>query len=534
MKNAVDNDSGSWEHVNFDNNLPYPLENYPLSYSVYDKKNWLISFNLSSGGKLFVPCLEYYTRCYGVSSEIKRTLLTYPWDNNGFNGQGKGDSLQRRIFSKLREPILYDKYQVNLGTRMVRDDVYFAAYLKYEFKTRMLVKKLCAQLASEYTNIKGQKEKPIFLKVPPWHTEKGRLEVEGIPLGENSFLALRVSGSSLPKKVEYIERQESNSSNIDDLAKGKDEELPQGHWPQQGPPKKPPITGTGDLAPDNNSETVEIMAHKFKFIGVLPVVTDKKLTEQKTRGNSDNVKDSKDKHSSGDPTGKNKGVGGLSSSSLIEYKGYGVLIDLWETLNKMKDSPKYKNSITEVQWYVPSLGYGDSEPLRLIPIPTLDRVDLLKFTHLLINKSNKDVDEYLKKINSWNSVTRMSEDKFIRGVLIIRIKVKGQYLFLVEIERRQNNQGEHSETQSTDKEKYSGLIFSLRDPKKLDDWLNTLLNNTAFFLGIMSKSASLCPGDAHPYQHRKAAWEEWHQEASIIKALSNIGIDLKDLSAKKK
>ena len=343
---------------------------------------------------------------------------------------------------------------------------------------------------------------------------------------------MRVSGSSLPNKLESIERQESNSSNIDDSAKGKDEDLPQGHWPQEGPPRKPPITGIGDLPPDHSSETVEIMNREFEFLGVLPTVIDKKLTEQKTKGNSDNINDPKDKHSPGDPTSKGKGVGGLSSKTPIEYQGYGVLIDLWDTLNKMKDSSKYKNKITEVQWYVPSLGYGDSEPLKLIPIPELGIDDLPNFNQLLINKSKKDIEEHLKKVNLWNSVTRLSDDKFIRGVLTIRIQVKGQYVFLVEIERRQKNQSTPSEA-TTDKERFSGLIFILKDLDKLDNWLHILLNNTAFFVGIMSKSVSLCPGNAHPYQHRKAAWEDWSQEASIVKALSHVGIGLKSLSAKK-
>ena len=315
------------------------------------------------------------------------------------------------------------------------------------------------------------------------------------------------------------------------MYKRQGEELPQGHWPQQGPPKKPPITGTGDLPPDQNSETVEIIERKLKVIGNLPTVTDIKLSEQKTKSSSDNIKEPKDKHSSGDPTGKDKGVGGLSSNTPIEYQGYGVLIDLWETLNKMKESPKYKKEITEVQWYVPSLGYGDSEPLRLTPIPELSEDDLIKFEHLLKNKSNKDVDDYLKKINSWNSVTRMGEDKFIRGALIIRIRIKGQHIFFVEIERRQN-QDEYSVTKLADKEKFSGLIFILKDLDKLDDWLHTLFNNTAFFLGIMSKSVSLCPGYAHPYQHRTASWQQWPQEASIIKALSHVGVGLKSLSEK--
>jgi hypothetical protein len=48
----INNSPLGWEYVNFDNNIPYNAEIYPLSYNNNDKKNWLISFNLANGGKL--------------------------------------------------------------------------------------------------------------------------------------------------------------------------------------------------------------------------------------------------------------------------------------------------------------------------------------------------------------------------------------------------------------------------------------------------------------------------------------------------
>ena len=42
---------------------PYPSEIHPLHYG--RDKNWLLEFSLETGGKLIVPCLEFFTRCYG-------------------------------------------------------------------------------------------------------------------------------------------------------------------------------------------------------------------------------------------------------------------------------------------------------------------------------------------------------------------------------------------------------------------------------------------------------------------------------------
>lgn len=56
---------------------PYPSNLYPLKYK--RDLNPLIEFGLQGGGKLVVPCLEFFSRCYGRSQELTRMLATYPW-----------------------------------------------------------------------------------------------------------------------------------------------------------------------------------------------------------------------------------------------------------------------------------------------------------------------------------------------------------------------------------------------------------------------------------------------------------------------
>ncbi|WP_308389812.1 hypothetical protein [Acidithiobacillus sp. AMEEHan] len=54
---------------------PIPSVDYRLAYP-FDK-NYLLSFQLNDDRRLLIPCIEFYARYYGHSSEIKRVLATY-------------------------------------------------------------------------------------------------------------------------------------------------------------------------------------------------------------------------------------------------------------------------------------------------------------------------------------------------------------------------------------------------------------------------------------------------------------------------
>ena len=91
---------GAWWFTSFfkavDRNLssPFPQQIYPLAFE--RDKNWLVQFRLQNGGTLIVPCLEFFTRCYGRSGELRRILSTYPWEGAG--------GCMERFFSPIDEP----------------------------------------------------------------------------------------------------------------------------------------------------------------------------------------------------------------------------------------------------------------------------------------------------------------------------------------------------------------------------------------------------------------------------------------------
>ena len=91
----IDFRSDGWHFASFDHAFrndtepPYPQNIHTLQFT--RDKNWLIEFKLSSGGKLVVPCLEYFSRCYGRPQELNRILATYPWE-------GSTESCQRKLY----------------------------------------------------------------------------------------------------------------------------------------------------------------------------------------------------------------------------------------------------------------------------------------------------------------------------------------------------------------------------------------------------------------------------------------------------
>ena len=71
---SVDFTQGTWAFTSFHeaawewNRPPYPQNIYPLQYQ--RDKTWLLKFPLKTGGRLIVPCLEFFARCYGRSGEF--------------------------------------------------------------------------------------------------------------------------------------------------------------------------------------------------------------------------------------------------------------------------------------------------------------------------------------------------------------------------------------------------------------------------------------------------------------------------------
>ena len=204
FKLNLTNNSYCFESINNcnKNNTPHPFPSslYELTYK-HDKNEFLI-FELDNEGKLIIPSIDYFTKGYG-SSEMRRILATYMWDNCD-------DTAKRRLFEPLKTQEKHNEIKVRIPRYLHVSDAPFLAYIKKFRDTQEKAKLIHSQLQSDYdykiekqkqySKIQSEYEKKdiyTFIKVEPWFTGEITIHVDGLSF-DNSFLGLRIAHISDP------------------------------------------------------------------------------------------------------------------------------------------------------------------------------------------------------------------------------------------------------------------------------------------------------------------------------------------------
>jgi len=255
----VDFTQGKWQLTTFQERLaqghqtPYPSGIHPLRYD--RDRTWLLEFTLRTGGRLVLPCLEFFTRCYGRSAELRRILATYPWE----------ELQNERLYAPLNEPEEPGKWKIKLRKRLVNGDAVLLAHAKYDAYTRGAVKEIYAQTEKSYD---PEGKRPAFIKIKPWFQGPAKLKVRGIWFDEGkSFFALQIIGGSDPDGIP-IWKDRENSGNAGDPIAGSDQELAWSGMPSRKLVKQPDIIDLTDaLAPDPNAIVAEIEDPDFEVLG---------------------------------------------------------------------------------------------------------------------------------------------------------------------------------------------------------------------------------------------------------------------------
>ncbi len=494
----VDFTEGSWKITSFRdasrtrNDLPYPLPIHPLKYEDKDIAE-MIEFPLSTGGKLVIPCIEFFTRCYGSSAELKRIISTYPWE----------EALNQRLLAPQEEPEEPNIWKVKLRRRLVNDDVTFLAHIKYDPYAERLAKCIYAQLETSHKAEPGHKL--CFLKVQPWFQGPAEIRVRGIWFNnQRSFLGLQVGGCSDPKGLS-IERDREDRHYSERSGRGENNDGAEGGLKERLLAKLPQIIDlTGDEDPDSGSAEVEILDPAFVKLGEPRVIFDVRggviqgNTGTKWRGVS------RDKFSGGDPHGSGKGVGRAAIHSEAIMESEGILRDMWKALLFMKN--KYKE-IETAEWFTFKTGFRTDEEPKLISLEPFD--------------NEQEIDDV--SIRNWpyfNIATLTS-----RGVLVMKTRVDGKMFHMVEIQRRPRKAKKKDGTIKSDEERFQGMIFTLEDQNQLSYWLRRFLADIRPNKGLMSKLTGKCPGTAESFNHSPARYEQVPCEAAILNALRKMGIE---------
>lgn len=458
---------------------------YPLRY--FPDRNFLLEFHLSDGGRLLIPSMEFYVRCYGRSAEIKRVLATYRWG-----------LASERLFKPFEGPIEPGTWPVRLAKRMRDDDAVFIAHVLYVPFARNAAKNIYSQIEASFDG--GGRY--AFLDAGPWFEGPAKIRVAGIPVDEGrAFLGLRILGMSHPPgSTILLDRENAGRSEAVDAAESEADE--EGGYPLRVMRQAPdPVDLTDDDEPDHGASSLDIQEDDFKTLGTPRAVIRVQRSGSGRRPWRAVVEDESTRWATGEPYGGAKGVGYGAIHARTALESEGILRDMWNACAYLQASNPH--IVQSSEWFTFEDGFkSDAEP-RLIAFEPFG-----------------DSDTVSAAIRNWPFYD--AERSQLRGALVIRLRVDSREIFLFEVQRkplaRRNCAGEGGE------EAFKGLAFVLDDGADFGRWLRWLLARVRLAKGIVQQVVGGCPGVAHTFKHVPATSEKTPGEAAVRNALRKFGV----------
>ncbi|WP_249976771.1 hypothetical protein [Vreelandella olivaria] len=462
------------------------------SYLPLDRKHksYLIEFDLPDDKHLLIPCTEFFARVYGRSSEIKRVLATYPWEK-----------VKERLYRPLNAPASPGTWPVRFTHRVHRDDAILLAHMLYDPYAEQAAKRIYSQTEASFPQDK------MLLKVTPWFQGSGEISVSGVPIDDgNTFLGLQILGCTQPDGA-TIHREREKSTTIS--ATDGPDALPQ--FPYNQLQEIPDVIDlTDDDEPDHGSSWLDLPEDEFVVLGKPRAVLDKRHNQKNVpskRGVP--VAGDETMFSTGEPHGSGKWVGQVSIHAPITLESQGFLRDMWNALLYLQSA--YPATIHSISWFTFEDGFSTSPDPRLISLEPFG-ID----------------DDVETSVANWVYID--TQTKVPRGVLIIRVHVLDQTLYLMELQRRPPKPRADGSEETSKPPSYKGLIFTLNHQDNFENWLRQVLSNVRHVQGVVQKLAGHCPGVADTFKHSKPKNENVLCEASVLNAFSKVGIMRGDLA----
>ena len=448
---------------------PYPMDEHRL---LIDKdKNSLLEFALPDGGKLVVPCIEFFSRCFGRSGELKRVLATYPWD-------GQGDTATSRLYAPLDTPEEPGRWQVRLRKRLHNGDVVFLAHAKYDPYTQFVAKGIHAKLEASYD---PKSKHPAFVDIGPWYQGPAEVKVEGIPFNNGkSFLALRVLGMSDPKGGLVLRARENSRDAANPSPEGSPES-----WagaPERQLPKYHEIIDlTGDVEPDHDAGAIEIQDPVFEVLGEVRTVINVKPEQATTRAGARGEEPDVSTVSGGEAFGSGKGVGYASIHARPVFESNGTLRDMWDAMVHLQATRP--EIVQGLSWFTFADGFSTNPEPGLIALEPF--------------KEDDDATAVARRFPFMDPSIPL-----LRGVLVVRLILPEGPAYIVEIMRRPKKVTAEDGKVRDAEESFQGFVFRLSNENQLIPWLRQVLARIRHENGVFKRLTGSCPGVADSFSHR--------------------------------
>ena len=480
---------GPWDKSTNPKALGYLItKSYPLPEVTRHPKTRVLHFHLSDNPSgLVVPCMEVFSRLYGRSQYVKRTLVTQPF-NSAFDNLVVPDV----------EAVPSNVWQVTVDKHCVDGDGIFLAHLKHDEVTKRRVRDIWAQCEA-VQDVLGSAH--AFPKVPPWFQGAAQLLVKGVWLdpGKRRFLALQITGCSDPGGVEiYLDRANTNITGPLKKIKGGTS------WPRIREVQSRSDTSiqiTHIQEPSAGHVTEEVDDDGFVRLGRERKISRVQRQTTAARGQPTLVEKSPGKTVSGGAVfGDREGVapGSIAAPEIASVDH--TLMATWEALVAMvKDK---KSPVLEVAAVTANGDLVTAGPVIIgFPNPKEE------------NSSLSDRAKFWVYLNH-------RAKTHVRGVMLVQVKTDFGAGYIMEVQKRPPRTDD-DKLQSSGAYKYLAFSVEAADMQP-GKWINRLVLATANALGVVSKVGKECPGPFFSFKHFSDV--RGGIKASILDGLKGIGL----------
>lgn len=406
-------DEGSWSCITAAE-AGLSGRSYKLGLPDEQKGALLIKLTAVSGKTILVPCMEFFIRCYGRSSETNRLLATYGVQE-----------MKRRLLSSAEHDPHTLRIKPKWGVR--NSEVPFLAHVVYSEYTARKCANVHAALQAKFN---PNDATPLFVEAEPWFEGRASIEGHGYWQDNETFLMLRIDGLSDPAGPPIIAERERFHA-VPGTAGEK-------HFRKQSPqqPTQAEVDLTDSDAPSGDASRV-IYDPPFRTIGPKRKIYPKKIPTPGKRSVA--TPDAPPNQlAPGDSAGRGNGTG-KSEMFAQEWMAEGILAQMWQTCTGI--AAKYPDRISEVGWFTLTSGF------QTAGIP--------EYQYLSIADTTRDPGAPPSAAGPAKPSKRSA-----KAVLIIRMTVQDRHLYIIEIYRKPRS-ASAEKGGKTKEDRYRGLMVQL-------------------------------------------------------------------------
>ena len=346
----------------------------PLRRQLRQRPDWFVGVGLGGcalrlrlrgRADLWIPSLEYFSRCYGRSQEVKRILLECPWDQ-----------AEERLFAPVPADAASgaSMWRIRYGSaasRLVPADAVFLAYVRHCRYTRARARRLYPDLDVRQPATAAEeaprRSKGIVLNVAPWFLGPVKLRVRGLPLADGGFLALRVDGSSAPTSppdlaIERLVASDDPSADPEDHADPVESDSAARRRRRRISADGLPVVGS--QAPAWNAREAQLLDTDFEELA--PRRDVRTVPFERRRGSAARVVSPPQPRqlSGAEPGGSDQDTGVALAFSPSVPLSKDVLRGVWNALQFFKE--RFPACVRTVDWFTPEAGFRSFLPLGFV------------------------------------------------------------------------------------------------------------------------------------------------------------------------